>query len=192
MRDLSLMISAGQVEEIAAVGSYLRIKSASAPLLIEIDGGKSRFEVAKGGSAKLMPFTRFSVSHASPVDQAVVIAIGGEGEEQTEGVMTGEVAVNNLRTISQSQAASATRRTVAQVSGAIVSANPNRAFLCIQNQDDVGTIWISPTTVAPGTGWRLGPGECLEFSGGIVFTGAMSAISDAASNPNILVLEGRF
>lgn len=192
MRDLRFLVGAGQVEEQAAVGAYLRIKSASVPLLIEIDGGQSRFEIAKGGSVNLKPFTRFSVSHSSPVDQAIVIAIGDEGEEQTEGVMTGEVVVSNLRSISQAGAASAIRRTITNSAGAIVGDNSRRAFLCIQNQDAIGTIWISPTTVAQGTGWRVGPGETLELSGGIVFTGVLIAVGDAASNPNIFILEGTF
>lgn len=192
MRDLRLMIGAGQVEEIAAVGAYLRIKSAAVPLLIEIEGGKSRFEIAKGGSVKVMPFTRFSVSHSSGTDQAIVIAVGDEGEEQTEGVMTGDVAVSNLKSAVQVGNSSLVRRTITTSAGALASVNPNRAFISIRNQDDVGTIWISSSSVSVGNGWKLGPGESIEFMGGAVFTGVLIAIGDAASNPNVMVWEGSY
>lgn len=192
MRDLRLMIGAGQVEEVAAVGAYLRIKSASVPLLIEIEGGKSRFEIAKGGSANLMPFQRFSVSHSSGTDQAVVIAVGEDGEEQTEGVMTGEVAVSNpiqrLPALLNFQ-----RVTVTSAAGMLISANPTRSTLLIKNQHDFGAIWIKPLLAGgatqPGTGWKLGPGEALEIKGVAVFTGQLQVVGDIASNPDVILWE---
>ena len=194
MRDLRLMIGAGQVEEVAAVGAYLRIKSASVPLLIEIEGGKSRFEIAKGGSANLMPFQRFSVSHSSGTDQAVVIAVGEDGEEQTEGVMTGEVAIPGGVIINNPVVytnVTHTQRTVTNTSSAIAPNRPTRSFLIIQNRSFVGSIYVKFVTSATvADGIRIAPGEKLEFLAGVVPNGLIYAIGDLASNSDVLVVEG--
>lgn len=191
MRDLRFLVGAGQVEEQAAVGAYLRIKSASVPLLIEIDGGQSRFEIAKGGSVNLKPFKRFSVSHSSPVDQAIVIAIGDEGEEQTEGVMTGEVAVSGWAKAANIAGAVSTQYEIGPVSQMIMGFAASRRGVKVKNMSTVGTAYLRfATSNFPATqanSWPLGPGEELDL--GFANTGYCMAIADALS-VKLAVIEG--
>jgi len=82
-------------------------------------------------------------------------------------------------------------KTVTTASSGMLGANGNRGYLLIQNKDAVGNIWVrvdgGGATVA--TGVQIGPGSTWEITGRLP-TGAINAIGDIASNPNVLVVEG--
>jgi hypothetical protein len=83
--------------------------------------------------------------------------------------------------------------TVTNAVGGVVLAvaNPLRRFALIDNKSATGTIYVRVDGGVPtvATGVALAPGESWELSG-FVPTGAIRAIGDIASNPEVLVVGG--
>ena len=81
--------------------------------------------------------------------------------------------------------------TVTTTSAQLIAANGARQYLLIQNKSSVGNIWLShsagPATQA--NGLRIAPGGYWEWDSTIP-TGAVFAVGDVASNPDILIIEG--
>lgn len=84
-----------------------------------------------------------------------------------------------------------TAKTVTTASASLVAANTARRYLEIQNKDAAGSIFVNVAGVAATTanGRKIGPGESWALLG-YVPTGEVFAIGDAASNANIVVIEG--
>lgn len=70
-------------------------------------------------------------------------------------------------------------------------AKANRRYLLIQNKDSVGNIWIDTgwTTATTTNGLKIPPGGSYEING-FCPSGPIGAISDIASNNNVIVVEG--
>ncbi len=72
----------------------------------------------------------------------------------------------------------------------LVAAKPNRRYLLVQNNSTSGNVYVNTAaTATAANGIKLAPGASLEFDN-FCPVGAISAIGDIASNPNVIVLEG--
>ena len=101
--------------------------------------------------------------------------------------------VGTISTSVRGVALTNTNKTVTNASGSLISANPSRQYLCIQNKDANGSIWVTFGGVAAtqANGLRIGPGGFWEWDGaGAVPTGVANAIGDLATQSNVVVLQG--
>lgn len=81
--------------------------------------------------------------------------------------------------------------TVTNASAQLVAANTNRRFLLVQNKSQTGTLYLNLAGAAAtvGNGVLIGPGDSIELDA-YCPTGAVFAIGDIASNPDVVVVEG--
>lgn len=121
----------------------------------------------------------------------IVIGVS-QADTITMGIGDGQARYNVRVAVPLRFAGTQTTRTVTNVSSNMISANPLRKYLLIQNRDPVGSIYINfmvAATVANGI--EIKPGGSLELTGASgVSTNQVRAIGDLASNPNVITLEG--
>lgn len=97
----------------------------------------------------------------------------------------------DVNVLNNQGAFTSTAKTVTNASASLVAANAQRRFLEIQNKDGSGAIFVNVAGVAATTSnsRKIPPGESWCLSG-YVPDGQVFAIGDAASNPNVVVVEG--
>lgn len=192
----SFQILPGHQESVGVAGDYVRIQKAIVPIWLETENG-DKFQLEEGEEAQISRFKNLLISHDDVADQNVRLFVGDSarvGSAKLSGnvVVPGGLDVNNLKTVKQCSAVNS-RKTVSNVSGQLVAASASRAFLIIQNKHSVGSIYVVFGAVAAvDTGIEIGPGEKLEFIGGIVPVGEISAIGNAVSNSDVVVVVGGF
>ncbi|ABE49091.1 ubiquitin-like domain-containing protein [Methylobacillus flagellatus] len=190
-------VQAGGEEIPALTGDYIRIEKALVPVRVRTENGDD-FTLDEGEEANIGEFKRLILGHGGVGEEEIRLFVGTGGARVGSAKVSGGVSVpggvnvNNLRSAVQVGNSNLVRRTITTSAGELAAVNPNRAFISIKNQDEVGTIWVSSGSVSVGNGWELGPGESIEFIGGAVFTGVLIAIGNAASNPNVMVWEGSY
>lgn len=190
MRPITLKVPAGGSVDFAAVGNYVRLKSAVVPITIEAPDNNEKADFEAGDDAVLTPFKKLSVYHADAAEQTITLYIGN-GTRQSSSKVGGTIVAK------PTQAGGATTHAavaVGVVSAQIVAANPNREYLFVQNRDPVATIYINingaAVTLGPGgNGIAIPPGGYYESTSAWVSLAAVTAIGTAATN-NILVVEG--
>lgn len=130
-------------------------------------------------------FSDFEVTSTLTQAVAFYVARGRVGSN----VFSGAVSVTST-VPAQSQPAN-TAKTVTNVSAQLLAANAARKSLFIQNKDAAGTIWLNfgAGAATQANGMQLLPGEEQEWESCIPTT-AIQAIGDAASNANIVAVEG--
>lgn len=190
----SFKIAPGHQEIVGISGDYVRVQKSLVPLWVETENG-DKFDLVEGEEAQISKFTRLSLSHDDLADQNIRIFIG-DGARVGSSKLSGNVAVpggvniNNWRNVSAGEVNKATVTTVAVD---LLPAQLGRAWLVIENQHSVGTVWINfDATAVAGSGLELGPGQKLSFTGGICPYGRVSAIGDAVSNGNIVIGRGGY
>lgn len=189
-------IAPGGMEIPAINGDYVRIEKADVPLWVRTENGDN-FLLDEGEEAQIQAFTRLNLSHEDAAEQVVRIFVGngarvGSAKVSGEVSVPGGLNVNNLKTVMQCSAVSA-QKTVTSVSTSFMAANLSRAFLIIQNRHSVGSIYLAFGPVATvGNGIEIAPGESIEFLGGVVPIGEISAIGNTVSNSDIAVVVGSF
>lgn len=195
LRLRTFQVAAGQSETIAVSGDYVRVEKATVPIWIETEQGDG-FQLDEGEEASLAHFERLIFRHDDAADQQIRLFIG-DGARVGSAKVSGEVSVpaglnvNNLKTIVQASTVTNIARTVTTSVSFLASSNANRAYLIIQNKSSAGSIWVAigdTPTVAKGV--RIGPGEKLEFTGGIVPVQSVNAIGDTPNNAEVVVMEG--
>lgn len=84
-----------------------------------------------------------------------------------------------------------TNKTATNASAQLIAANAARRYLLVQNKDATGRIWLNfgAGAATQANGIKLEPGETYEREFAVP-TQAIQAIGDAASNANIVVVEG--
>lgn len=99
--------------------------------------------------------------------------------------------VGNVEVLNNQGAFTSTAKTVTSASASLVAANAQRRYLEIQNNDPTGSIFVNVAGAAATTanGRKIGPGESWQLDN-YAPTGQVFAIGDAASNANVLVVEG--
>lgn len=186
----SFQIMPGHQESVGVTGDYVRIQKAVVPVWIETENG-DKFQLEEGEEAQIMRFKNLLISHDDVADQNVSLFVG-DAARVGSAKLSGNVSVVNALDQHQCSAANS-QKTVTTVAANVLPANPDRAFLIVQNKHNVGKIYIAFGGVATvGGGYEIAPGDALELVGGIVPVGAVSAIGDAASNAAVVVVEGTF
>lgn len=103
-------------------------------------------------------------------------------------VVSGSVGVSG---ITNQVTPTNTQKTVTSASAQLIAANAARRFLIVQNKDAAGRIWLyfGAAAATKANGLLLEPGAGIELND-CVPTTEIRAIGDAASNPNVVVMEG--
>lgn len=190
MRTITYTFNAGEIKQINIFGKYLRILAGvGIDIAYTKNGanvGENAYSVDAGYYAEPADaFTRLDITSASAQTVKLAISSGQGGYDLPP---TGNVTVI---TQMPAQAAPAnTQKTVTNASAQLVAANTARKFMIIQNKDAGGTIWLNfgAGAATQANGFMLGPLETYEAE--IIPTTAIQAIGDAASNANIVVIEG--
>lgn len=95
MRPYKIKIAPGEVYDLAAVGDYVRIKSAVVPVTVEATQNNESAELEQGDDVNLSPFSRLSLSHADLSEQSVTVYIGN-GTRAGGSKVGGAVSVSNF------------------------------------------------------------------------------------------------
>lgn len=176
MKQITLKIAAGQAEDIAVVGDYVRIHSTSVQVRVEDDANGVDATIEQGDALNLRPFSRLRVSHADAAEQTVTLLIGN-GTSADSSKVGGAVAVSSMPATAQAMTQSAPA--VGLASAQILAAKEDRRFLMLQNTHASAKIHVNLTgaAAAAANGIMLSPGASLVLDV-CVPSGAITAISD--------------
>lgn len=201
MRVYTLSVPAGQQIEFAAAGDYVRVRSTLVTLTIEQPDAGENIEVSQGDDFQFSQFQRLRVSHNDAADQTIKLIIS-KGKKAGSAQVGGSVSLDavtlaalesiSVQNFPASQGAfTSAGATVANASGQLLAANANRRYLEIQNNGAAGAIFVNVAGVAAtvSNGRKIQPGESWVLRG-YVPAAAVFAIGDAASNANVVVIEG--
>ena len=192
MRPYTIKIGVGEVYELAVVGDYVRIKTATVAVTIESPENNEQAELEQGDDISITAFSRLRIWHSSTAEQTVIIYIG-KGTRAGSSKIGGSVSVSG-GSISVSNISGAfvnSAKTVTNVSAQLLAGNAARRFVMIQNKDPAGNIWVTldGSAATSANGVKLAPGASLILD---VYApiGEIMAIGDIASNANIVTVEG--
>lgn len=183
MKPINLKIAAGSAEEIAVVGDYVRVKTASVPVRIEVENGEADDTIEQGDALNLKPFTRLRVSHSDAAEQTIVLQIGN-GTSADSSKVGGSIEVSAM----PAAAVPVTQTPV--VTGAdaqVLAANATREFLRLQNTGAVDVFVTYDGSAATAAGIKISPGGSELYDVRLP-AGAVRAYS--ASAGALVVVEG--
>lgn len=191
LRLVNLKLAAGASDSFAFQGNYIRVKTFAFPEGIDIDtedeqGAGLDFNLVEGEDVLLedSEFKRLRITNKAGSETNIVLLVG-KNVKVNSAKVSGSVSVTTIvpsrSTVTQSQV------TVTSTAAQLIAANSVRSYLMIQNRDAVGNIYLNfSTTATIANGFKLGPGESFVAESNM-FTSAVSAIGDLASNPNVVV-----
>lgn len=175
MKQITLKIAAGQAEEIAVVGDYVRIHSASVQVRIEDDANGVDATIEQGDALNLRPFKRLRVSHADASEQAITLLIGNQTSADSArvgGSMQISAFTNNGAAVQSSAAVT--------VDAQILAANLARGYLALQNIGAADIFFTIDGGTADANGFKLGGGQMIVYDTWVP-TGEIRATSSGAS-----------
>lgn len=191
-------ITAGTWFEYYEQGDFFRILTDSASTTFDVEFYNAGKEVVEAVSVKAGyserfiggGFDRIKIRATANATVQFVIRLGNVVgyDIAPTGQVSGTVAIDGVTNAVQMVHITPV---VTSASTLLRNAKSNRRYLLLQNKDSVGNIWVrvEGVSVSQATGIFLGPGDSLEFAS-ICPSGAIFAIGDIASNPNLLVVEG--
>lgn len=142
-----------------------------------------RDAVAGWYAAPMAGFDAIDITSSLTQEVSFHIARGRVGAN----VLSGQVVVTGV-TNNGTHAPSSPA--VTNASGVLLAANASRKYLCIQNQDATGNIWVrgdGGVATADADSIKIGPGESWEPL--IPPVGAVNAIGDLVANNNVHVIQ---
>lgn len=188
MKSYTIKIAAGQAFELAAVGNYIRVKTAAVALRVQSLENDVDIEIEQGEAALVMPFQRLRISHADAAEQSVILQIGNDSRVDSSKV-AGSIAIATLPDVLLENGAYAqTNETIGVVSASLLAANAARRFLLLQNKHATGNVWVNLAGAAATTanGVKLSPGMSLLLDT-FCPTGEIFAIGDVAHSDFVAV-----
>jgi len=177
-------MDAGASAQVFAVGTYFRIQTCTGALSVVGEFGEVS-PILAGQGLKNSPFTRLQLKNLTAFPNSGSIIVASDEFVDQQMVLSGVVSTNqnNFSNVSQNDV------TVTTSSNQVLAARAARRYLLIQNKNASGNVSLSLSGSAVlGGGISLPPGGMYEPL--VCGNGAINAIGDLASNPNLLVLEG--
>lgn len=201
MEIITVPINAGETKVLHVAGEYFEVIEAVDPLdvfLYHPSGGQSSAIQAVAGVYLRIGYKEVQIKSQTAQTLRVMVAEkeGGTRRQSGSVVVTNvpHVVVDTLPAVSISDAKngafSNAAATVGTASGQLLAARASRRFLLVQNNSDTATIFVrlDGTAATNTTGVKLAPGASLELAAWCP-TGAITAISDTAGTP-VVVVEG--
>lgn len=162
MRQLSIKVAPGDIQQLAVVGDYVRVRAAAVPVRIESPDNNDFLILEVGDAVTLRRFERLLISHDSGADQAVTLIIGlGERVESTSAMkLIGGVDLNSGGEFTWGYVATA-------VAGAVMllPQNLNRKFLLIVNSTALDAFYGFDNSI----GTTFGTGAILKANQSVCF-----------------------
>lgn len=176
-------IASGASINLLVHGDYFKIMSASGPVAVRSDFGELSGLIA-GQGLEDTPFKYLTLRNQLGASNTVRIFIGDE--KFIDGV-SGSFSVSS-NTMPTATGHTNTAATVTSTAALLDAANTGRKYLAIQNNSVTGTVYLGfAAGVTAANGIKVVPGGFWEPL--CVPTGAIYAIGDIASNPNIVIVE---
>lgn len=187
--------TAGETKRYEATGTFFRLLLAASAVSVSFFRNRQRIDesvknVTTGFYFETpLGFDAVEITSVAAQTLTLITSEGKVGFSDSVNITGGTVAVSGL-TPSRFAGAN-TAKTVTTSSASLVAALATRSYLLIQNKDATGSIYIrfGTSTAYVSIGIKIGPGQSYEQNCNVT-TGAMTAIGDIASNPNIVVVEG--
>lgn len=182
--DYDFSLSANGTQQIAVMGSTVRVRSCTGSIKVSVDGGPG-VTLSAGQGFKLdggaKKFRDLTVKDMSGAANAGVIFVG-DGEF-LDSTLFGSISLaGGVSTVQ-------TAGTVGTVAGALFGARPGRKYLLIQNNGtDTIYVRIDGGAVTTANGFKINPGGYLEINGNAP-AAAINAISGTAGQA-VIVAEG--
>ncbi len=180
MRQITLIVQAGKVEEFAVDGDYVRVKSAGVPVRIEAETGQVDATIEQGDALNLKPFKRLRVSHSDAAEQTIALMIGN-------GTSADSARVGGNVEVSKTPTADFRARVNIAVGLASIAILPDtlgayvRRGVMMQNIG-TGTAWVVVNNAGVvGAGFKLEPGQSLSFGSDFCPQKSFNAISDSSA-----------
>lgn len=182
MRAITLKIAAGQSEDVAVSGDYVRVKTAGVSVRIEAGLGAVDATVEQGDALNLKPFESLMVSHASGVEQTITLMIGN-GTSADSSKVGGSIAVTSMPEVSVIDKGAILGSDVLSVVGVasvfVLAARAGRRSMFLQNMGSTIIHVRVGSVAAPNYGIRLNPGDSYSQDRSVA-PHTVFAISDAA------------
>jgi len=192
LRQVTLVIAAGQSEEYPFDGNYIRVKTGPFDVQVEnIDSnGRDVFELVEGEEASLGDFSRLRITNLGGAEGTFKFFIGNDtkiGSAKTSGSVSISNTVQNDKPRGNMVKSA---KTVTTVNSLLFAANPARRFLAIQNKHTFGTIWVRAdgSNATQTISIEIKPGE--EWAPDFIPLGGVYAFGDVLSNALITGFEG--
>lgn len=188
---LTVAMTAGVPVTFHEAGNFFRLLNAASA--VNVDFYKNGAEIADAygitggyGESFAQQFDRITLT--SPSTQTIQFVTRLGNNVSYDAPPSGNVVVTSLAP--SRAAATQAAGTVTTASAQLVAAKSNRTYLLIQNKDVSGKIWLNLAGAAAtqANGVLIPPGGSYELNCNIL-TGAVFAIGDIASNPNIVIVE---
>lgn len=178
-----LTIASGATANLLVTGDYFKIMSASGPVSVRSDFGELSGLIA-GQGLEDTPFKFLTIRNQLGASNNVRIFVG---DEKFIDGMSGAVAIST-NAMPTASGHTNTAATVTNVAALLDAANTGRKYLAVQNNSATGTLYLGfAAGVTAANGIKVVPGGFWEPL--CVPTGAIYAIGDIASNPNIVIVE---
>ena len=176
-------MAAGATVNLPVTGDYFKIMSCTGSISVQSDFGNLD-DLTAGQGLENTPFRLLTLNNKTASDNTVRIFVG---DENFIDGMSGSVSVS--ATVGATAGSHAnTAATVTSTAALLDAANAARKYLLIQNNSATGHLFIGfAAGVTTGNGLKIVPGGFWEPS--VVPTGAIYAIGDIATNPNVVIVE---
>jgi hypothetical protein len=185
-KDFTITLAAGASLRVPVTAQFLRILAATGSFSLITDTvNLSAVGVGDGFEKTPYSFLNFTDTSGAANTIRYVTADGG--------YLNAPVTNTNITAtkLPQSGSFANTQKTVTNASAQLVGANTGRQYLCIQNKDATGNVWINfgAGAATQANGLKIGPGQPFILEG-VASTQAIQAIGDLATQSNIVVVEG--
>jgi hypothetical protein len=185
VRQISMIVGPADVQHIAIVGDYIRVRAAAVPIRIESPDNNDFLILEVGDAVTLRHFERLLISHDSGSNQSITLIVGnGERVESTSSMKI----IDKVNPVSQGPV-TFSAFTANTTNSVVLPENLNRRFLMIQNRNPTIDIWVNFGAAAVLSGSVRIPAEGVLLLDSFVPTGAMNVISGSL-NANCGLFEG--
>ena len=191
MRTSSYVLQAGERIEIAASGNYVRVRKSLVELIIENGESNEKVEVSEGDDFEFSPFKNLYITNTGAIADTIKLTIAN-GKKAGSAKVGGSVALAGSVTLANGAMAQ-NRASVTNANQQILTANANRRYLLIQNNDAAAIlrVTVNGTAATISQGFRIAAGETFELP---VFAanGAINCIMETATAAagNVEFVEG--
>ena len=181
----TVTIAANSVHRHPSGGRYFKIIKATGSLNLRTERYRLNALVAGQGMENVQ-FDYIEITDVSGASNTVTFVIGDTGF--LDGI-SGVMQVTSTVPVQSGSFANA-QKTVTNASAQLLAGNTARKYLLIQNNDAVGSIFVSFGAAATlANGVKIAPGGAFEMADA-QSTQELFAIGSIASNSNIVMVEG--
>ncbi len=182
----TVTLTAGGTQKLFVAGEFFKIISATGAVLVRSEFG-ALSGIQGGQGLEDTPFKYLDFTDLSGAPNVLSVVIGDRRFIDTRS--TGTVALSST-VVARLGTVTSAAFNVTNASQTLLAANAARQYLCVQNNDGVGIVYVNLAGAAAtaANSIRLDPGDSYEPA--TVPVGAITVIGSLAANGNVVVVEG--